>query len=64
MTGQPVLDDNERIVGHIEVFRIISMDGGMRDVIVTDDGNGEELDLVTAVGMLAVSQHIMLTDPE
>ena len=52
---------DERIVGRVSTFRVVTADGGMRDEVRTDDGAGGELDLPTAVGMLAVAQHILLT---
>lgn len=55
-------EPDERIVGRILVARIVDADGGMRDDILTDDGWGDELDLPTAVGMLAIAQHTMLCD--
>jgi hypothetical protein len=34
----------------------------MRDDVLTDDGDGDQLDMPTAVGMLAVAQHTMLCE--
>ena len=62
--SEPETSDDERIVGRISVYRIVSLDGDMRDEVRTDDGTGGELDLPTAVGMLAISQHTMLCDQE
>jgi hypothetical protein len=36
----------------------------MRDLVLTDDGRGEDLDLPTAVGMLAIAQHTMLCETD
>lgn len=55
------LDDGDRVVARVALFRVIDADGGMRDEVVHDDGAGEDLDLITAVGMLAFAQHIVLT---
>lgn len=62
MTGADITQPGERIVGRISVYRVLGEDGGMRDEIRTDDGMGDELDLPTAVGMLAIAQHMMLCD--
>lgn len=57
------LADDEFIVGEAHVYRILQSDGQMRDAIISDDGTGEEIDLPTLVGMLAVAQHTILSDP-
>ena len=62
--SEPETSDDERIVGRISVYRIVNFDGEMRDEVRTDDGIGGELDLPTAVGMLAIAQHTMLCDQE
>lgn len=62
MSGDVTLDDGERIAGRVAVYRVLGGDGGMRDEVRTDDGQGDELDLPTAVGMLAVAQHTLLCD--
>lgn len=51
-----------RTVAVVTVSRILDEDGGMRDDVATDDGQGGEIDLPTAVGMLAVAQHTLLCD--
>lgn len=53
---------SERVVGRVEVTRVVTDDGGMRDDVETGDGDGGELDLPTAVGMLAIAQHTLLCD--
>lgn len=58
----PDLDDGDVVVGRVFVYRIITTDGGMRDDVRTDDGHGQEVDMPTAVGMLAIAQHTMLCD--
>lgn len=61
---EPDLENGDLIIGHVAVYRIIEADGTMRDLVLSDDGHGQELDLPTAVGMLAVGQHTMLCDFE
>lgn len=56
------LEPGQMLVAHIALYRILREDGGMRDIILSVDGQGEELDLCTAVGMLAVAQHTLLCD--
>lgn len=56
----PELEAGERIVGRVGVYRVLDTEGGMRDEIRSDDGSGEEVDLPTAVGMLAIAQHTLL----
>lgn len=58
------LEPGDRIVGRISVYRVLDADGGMRDEVRSDDGNGDELDLPTAVGMLAIAQHTMLCEDD
>lgn len=58
----PDLDDGEVVVGRVFVYRILTVEGSMRDEVLTDDGRGEEVDMPTAVGMLAVAQHTMLCE--
>jgi hypothetical protein len=61
----PDLDDNEVCVARIAVYRIIDSDGGMRDDVRCDGGDDDaELDLPTAVGMLAIAQHTLLCEDE
>jgi hypothetical protein len=55
------VDDAEVVIGRVLCVRILEEDGGMRDLVLTDDGNGEELDLPTAVGMLTIGTYVMLT---
>ena len=55
---------SERVIGRVTVLRVADEDGGMRDDVTTDDGGDGELDLPTAVGMLAIAQHTMLCDVE
>jgi hypothetical protein len=63
-TPTPELEDDERVVGRVVVYRIMTPDGDMRDDIRADDGYGDDLDLPTAVGMLAIAQHTMLCEFE
>lgn len=56
------IEPDERIVGLVTVARIVDTDGGMRDEIRTEDGMDGELDLPTAVGILAIAQHTLLCD--
>lgn len=56
------LEPGEMILGAVRVYRIADSDGGMRDEVRSDDGAGNELDLATAVGMLAIAQHTLLCD--
>lgn len=60
---EPRLEPGEIVVGHISLWRILTNDGDMRDANVVSDGRGGNLDLVTAVGMLAIAQHTILSDP-
>ena len=60
----PELESSERIAGRVCVYRVLDADGGMRDEVRTDDGNGDELDLPTAVGMLAIAQHTLLCNED
>lgn len=53
---------SEHVVATVTVARVIDEDGGMRDDVTTDDGQGGEIDLPTAVGMLAVAQHTLLCE--
>lgn len=57
----PRLDDGERVIGRVFIYRIADTEGGMRDDVLTDDGDGGGLDLPTAVGMLAIAQHTLLS---
>lgn len=59
---EPDLGDGDVVIGRVIVYRIIGADGGMCDDIRTDDGQGQEVDLPTAVGMLAIGQHTLLCD--
>lgn len=61
-TPQPDLEPDEMILGRVTIYRIADTDGGMRDEVMTDDGCGNEIDLPTAVGMLAIAQHTMMCD--
>lgn len=56
MTGE-----GEVILARVVVVRTADVDGGMRDDVTTDDGQGGEIDLPTAIGMLAIAQHSLLT---
>ncbi len=56
--------DDERIVGVVSVYRVIREDGCMADHVLSNDGDGGELDLPTAVGMLAIGQHALLCDDQ
>ena len=53
---------SEHVVGVVTVTRVLEEDGGMRDDVTTEDGRGEEIDLPTAVGMLAIAQHTLMCD--
>lgn len=50
------------VIGRVTVYRVLQDDGGMRDEVRSDDGHGDELDLPTAVGMLAIAQHTLLCE--
>jgi hypothetical protein len=54
------LQPGEMVLGQVVVYRIADTDGGMRDQVLTSDGGEGELDLPTAVGMLAIAQHTLL----
>lgn len=56
------LEPGDVVVGRVTVLRILRTDGGMDDVVNCDDGRDEELDMPTAVGMLAVAQHTLLCE--
>ena len=64
MTDHPDLGEGDRIVGRVRVYRVLTEDGGMRDDVFTDDGQGDEIDMPTAVGMLAVATHSILCECE
>lgn len=49
------------VIGRILLARVLEEDGTQRDIILTDDGHGEDLDLPTAVGMCAIGQYILLS---
>lgn len=53
---------SEHVVAIVTVSRVLDEDGGMRDDVTTDDGQGGEIDLPTVVGMLAIAQHTLLSD--
>lgn len=57
-----MIEDADRIVAAVLVLRVVDVEGGMRDVILTADGEGDELDVVSAVGMTAVAQHTLLSE--
>lgn len=54
--------DDERCVGEIVIRRIIDGDGGMRDLITVNDGDGDHLDMPTAVGMLTIASHTLICE--
>lgn len=56
------LEHGEFIAGRVTIYRVLGVDGDMRDEVRTDDGQGSEIDLPTAVGMLAIAQHTLLCD--
>ncbi len=58
------LEDGELVVAQVVIYRIMGLDGSMRDAILAVDGQDDDLDLITAVGMLAVAQHTLLSDDD
>jgi hypothetical protein len=56
------IEEGGIVMGRVLVARILMPDGQMRDEIATDNGIGGEVDLPTAVGMLAIAQHTLLCD--
>lgn len=62
MSDDIELAEGEVIMGRVAVYRIYDYHGAARDEVRTDDGHGEQLDMATAVGMLAVAQHTMLCE--
>lgn len=58
----PDIDDDERVLGRVLIVRIADENGVMRDDVHFDDGQGNEIDIFTAVGMLSAAQHALLCD--
>ena len=56
------LEDGELIMGRVAIYRVYDYQGVPRDEVRTDDGHGEQLDMATAVGMLAIAQHTLLCE--
>jgi hypothetical protein len=53
----PRHNDGDVVVGRVAIYRVIDIDGAMRDDIYTDDGRGGDLDPLTAISMCAMGQH-------
>lgn len=58
----PKVRRGERLVARVSVYRIVSEDGDMRDEVRVDDGHKDDLDVATAIGMLAIAQHTLLCE--
>lgn len=54
---EPELDQGERIVGRVFIWRILDPDGFIRDDVICDDGDDGDLDRHTALGMCTVGEH-------
>lgn len=56
------VEAGQMVVGRVLVVRVLNEDGTMHDDVLCDDGNGEDIDMPTAVGMLAIAQHLIVCE--